>query len=212
MEPIRVCKNCGVEAYTLEDLEIFVKNKQCKHDRAPECKKCRNKRNIENRGNERPLKSRHVFLDGVESKRCTKCNIVLQLNMFYPNKHSWDGFMFRCKTCEKVYQRGWATKNPDKVKVIHARYKSKHPDRYREIQESSLNRRMTFNEKLLRFPEEFRINICEYCGKSYPNELSERTHLHHTKYDEEDPLEYTVELCRSCHITEHHKLRRMKTK
>lgn len=206
MEPLRVCRNCGLTAFTKEDLKNFVKNRECKWGYASECKKCRNKRTIENKGKEKPLKSRHVFINNIESKRCTNCNELLPLTNFYKNKNSWDGLMFRCKECENKYQKTWSKENPEKTRAVYKRYKEKHPDKYRDTQESCLNRRLTFNKKLLRFPEQFRINVCSECGKSYPNELSERTHLHHIKYDEDDPLSNTIELCRSCHAKLHWKL------
>ena len=40
-EPLRVCKNCGLKAYTTTDLDLFAKNRGCLYDRLPYCKKCK---------------------------------------------------------------------------------------------------------------------------------------------------------------------------
>lgn len=48
-----------------------------------------------------------------------------------------------------------------------------------------------------------RKNICTMCGKSYPTELKNQPHLHHTRFDPENPAANTVEVCDdpgdSCH-------------
>lgn len=41
---LRKCNGCGLEAYTLEELEHFSANKTSKHGKAMECKTCNNKR------------------------------------------------------------------------------------------------------------------------------------------------------------------------
>ena len=41
-EPLRICRKCGLEAYTEEDLEIFVSSKTHIHGRATQCKPCFN--------------------------------------------------------------------------------------------------------------------------------------------------------------------------
>ena len=38
--PLRVCRDCGVEAYTEEDLELFVYDKTSKYSRQNICIKC----------------------------------------------------------------------------------------------------------------------------------------------------------------------------
>jgi hypothetical protein len=52
----------------------------------------------------------------------------------------------------------------------------------------------------LRF--EPRKGVCSHCEK-----IDEHTHLHHTQYDDNDPLAHIVELCHSCHMKQHRKLR-----
>lgn len=54
---------------------------------------------------------------------------------------------------------------------------------------------VSFKGKTITLDFEPRKGICSNCGKK-----DAHTHLHHTKYDENDPLANTVELCASCHI------------
>jgi hypothetical protein len=53
---------------------------------------------------------------------------------------------------------------------------------------------VSFKGKTIQLDFEPRIGICSMCGKN-----DERTSLHHTQYDESDPLKYTIEICCGCH-------------
>lgn len=57
-KPLRKCRVCGLEAWTEDDLERFVKNKGDSHGRKNLCKKCDNDRAREWRKNN-PLKTRY---------------------------------------------------------------------------------------------------------------------------------------------------------
>ncbi len=43
-DPLRVCLDCGLEAYIEEDLDLFAKGKTSKYGKIKLCKKCRNER------------------------------------------------------------------------------------------------------------------------------------------------------------------------
>ena len=47
----------------------------------------------------------HLFEDGVEKKRCTKCEEYKALEGFGNNKQSWDGLQPTCKECLKQFNR-----------------------------------------------------------------------------------------------------------
>jgi len=46
-EPLRVCRVCGLEAWTEKDLDLFSKSKTSPYGRAPICNKCANKKSRE---------------------------------------------------------------------------------------------------------------------------------------------------------------------
>lgn len=46
MEALRICRGCGVQAFTREDLEDFVKDNRIKYGRDNFCKSCENDRTM----------------------------------------------------------------------------------------------------------------------------------------------------------------------
>jgi hypothetical protein len=48
-----------------------------------------------------------------------------------------------------------------------------------------------------------RTGTCKKCGISVHDGKYKRTHMHHIKYDQSDPLAHTIELCPACHCAEH---------
>lgn len=67
-------------------------------------------------------------------------------------------------------------------------------------QEGSRKSWVSFKGKTIQLDFEPRKGICSNCG-----EKDEHTHLHHTNYDEKNPLANTIELCASCHNKTHPK-------
>ena len=57
------------------------------------------------------------------------------------------------------------------------------------------------------FDQEIRTGVCYLCKKDGRTQKSERTALHHLKYDHDDKLAWTIEVCNSCHwqIDEHNR-------
>ena len=64
-------------------------------------------------------------------------------------------------------------------------------------------RRIAFKDKRPFIDEVLRTSVCTKCG------MIGRTHMHHWKYDRNNPSANTTELCSSCHSREHWKLRRI---
>lgn len=56
-----------------------------------------------------------------------------------------------------------------------------------------LNFHITFKDKRIKLDYDPKTGFCSECGKAA------KTHMHHDKYDESDPLAHTRELCESCH-------------
>jgi len=71
-----------------------------------------------------------------------------------------------------------------------------------ELLKEKDKKRIRFRDKLLRIGHNPRIGICSRC------EWEGITHMHHLKYDENNPTAYTIELCPSCHTKTHHEMRR----
>jgi hypothetical protein len=81
----------------------------------------------------------------------------------------------------------------------------------RESQLKSMKKWYKTNQKrILRFKGRHvlcdapvRTGICAMCQKSIANGEIKRTNIHHWKYDEKDPLRYTIEVCVGCHSLIH---------
>lgn len=67
-KPLRVCRHCGVEAFTEEDLETFLKSKEHPHGRTTQCKTCFNKYRKHRRDTVDRVYLRHKYADMIQ--RC----------------------------------------------------------------------------------------------------------------------------------------------
>lgn len=142
---LRKCTQCGLEAKTKDDLELFRKNPNYPFGRANICKQCVNKK----------------LRKGGE----------------------W------CESQARS-QRKW-----------HPIYNPLHNPK-----------KIRFSGKRILLRENPRTNICSQCGRRFPEELKRQTNVHHIRYDSKNPLDFTVELCNSCHAKLHHVLRKLKRK
>lgn len=59
-------------------------------------------------------------------------------------------------------------------------------------------KRIRFKGKFISLNLEPRTGVCNLCR------FVGLTHMHHTQYDESDPLKHTIEICASCHMKIHH--------
>ena len=61
-------------------------------------------------------------------------------------------------------------------------------------------RTMTWHKKKLFFDHKIKTGICYFCKREGRAQKSKVTTLHHLKYDNQDPLLWTVEVCNTCHF------------
>lgn len=99
----------------------------------------------------------------------------------------------KCQEYQKQYE-----KKP-KAKARHKRYRERHPEKIKELQEKRKGKGIRFKDKWVRLDHVPRIGICAECHKSIDKGEIKITNLHHFKYDKSDPLAHTVELCVDCH-------------
>lgn len=74
-QPLRVCRSCGLEAFTEKDLEIFVLSKNHPHGRTTQCKPCFNKYRKHRRDTEDRVYLLHKFKN--LKNRCVSSNHTL---------------------------------------------------------------------------------------------------------------------------------------
>jgi hypothetical protein len=58
---------------------------------------------------------------------------------------------------------------------------------------------LTYLRQRMYFEDPVRTGECFFCKKHGWRTRAPRTYLHHVKYDEKNPLFWTVEVCGSCH-------------
>jgi ribosomal protein L28 len=60
-------------------------------------------------------------------------------------------------------------------------------------------RRLNYLGDDIYFDQEIRTGVCYFCKKDGRTQKSQRTNLHHVKYDHSNKLDWTIEVCSSCH-------------
>ncbi len=60
-------------------------------------------------------------------------------------------------------------------------------------------RRLNFLGDDYYFDQEIRTGVCYLCKRDGRKQKSEKTELHHLRYDQTDKLSWTIEVCISCH-------------
>lgn len=96
---------------------------------------------------------------------------------------------------DKIYRE----KHHESILKLQAQWRTNN----KPVIKHNSNRRITFKGERIYLKDEPRKGICSKCDKSIEKGEVERTVLHHLKYDPDNPLENTVELCPSCHRLEH---------
>jgi len=80
----------------------------------------------------------------------------------------------------------------------HKDYFTKYNKEYNKDKRKKQNsKRLYFKNRQMTINENPRINLCSLCRNQG------LTHIHHLKYDDSEPLKYTIELCPSCHAKQH---------
>lgn len=120
--------------------------------------------------------------------------------------------------CNKCYNKQYSKNNPEYFKQYRKDnhdHRRKYDDQWRiDNREKYLEQCKRVNRKKIRFKntrpittKSPRTGICSKCKRSVGSGEIKVTNMHHTKYDESDPLAHTIELCVRCHTKEHKLLR-----
>jgi len=88
------------------------------------------------------------------------------------------------------------SKSPERVREYNKQYRLDNPEKIKFLEHRRNTQRIRFRGKQIDLDHNPRTGVCTKCG------FVGYTHLHHTKYDDTDPLKYTVELCVGCHNKE----------
>ena len=117
------------------------------------------------------------------------------------------------------YRKVYEVKYPDRVKESKQRwldnnkeqrleyvrsYREKNRGKVTAYNHENNKKRIKFKGKTLVIDHNPRTGKCSKCDRT-----DMLTNMHHTRYDESNPVAHTIELCVSCHATLHHDMRRM---
>lgn len=136
-------------------------------------------------------------------RKCCKCGLEAYnekyLEYFCKDKRSSYGHKNLCKKCQnRMVRTRW---KPSRDRLNKKWNPINHP-----INDPKA---IEFLGKRIYLKENPRTNICSKCDRKYPEELKQQTCIHHEIYDPENILAHTTELCKSCHMKLHHKIRQI---
>lgn len=80
----------------------------------------------------RGKKVKHIFVDGVEKKQCSKCGRILNLSFFYRDLSKSDGYRSTCKECDmdsyienySERRQNWKKKYLERKRILEEKKKN----------------------------------------------------------------------------------------
>jgi len=140
----------------------------------------------------------------IRSKTCFKCQTVKPLDEFYKHSAMGDGYLNKCKECNKKDALEHRLKNIEKVKK-YDRERSKLPERMKlsaqvtRVWRAEDSRRAKAHSAVARAINKGKLTrqSCIRCG-------NKKTEAHHEDYDK--PLDI-VWLCCPCHKQRHKEIK-----
>lgn len=139
----------------------------------------------------------------ISSKKCFKCNVIKPLDCFYKHPGMADGYVNKCKECNKSDAATNRAKNLEKYRA-YDRERAKNPERAKAASEVSKawraqdSRRAVAHSSVARAVRNGGLvrQPCVRCGEI-------KSLAHHEDYDK--PLE-VIWLCQPCHKQRHKEL------
>jgi hypothetical protein len=98
----------------------------------------------------------------------------------------------------KEINKKYRDEHKEERSEYNKKYYQEHIERWEEFHKDRGPRRILFKDKRITLDDIPRTGVCSWCGNT-----KLMTNIHHTQYDESDPLKHTVEICVSCHAKEH---------
>ena len=129
VEPLRVCRVCGLEAFTEEDLENFVKEKRLPYGRKAICKPCMNKYVYDRSGAKHRKNTPYL-------RKCIVCGLEAwteeDLELFKKGKTSKHNRANICKKCDSERKKKYYEAHRKKSNDASRKYYETHQEKIRE--------------------------------------------------------------------------------
>lgn len=127
-------------------------------------------------------------------KKCTKCQLELTIDNFYPSKITKDGYRYQCKSCELIQKRQWKKtprgkfhrykyKHSINGKAARKRYLKKHPEIKRREWRRCRAVRRSLGFKPINIP--FENSVAHHLDDTYVMYIPESIHIKYNGYDRE---------------------------
>lgn len=165
-KPLKKCKHCGKEANSIDDLSLFVKDKNKHLGVRNRCKACQVKLNWLNRNIGKTEEDYEEYLNRRHYRECRECGLLAKTfeeqNILFARKG--DGFLNMCKACHNKIK--WIQYN-NASEDDYIQFK-----KYKEVLQGCL-RKCTHcgleahsEEDLDNFiTNRGKLNLCKPCGK-----------------------------------------------
>ena len=111
----------------------------------------------------------HIFIDGIESKRCSKCKQALPIDEYYASKITSDRLRSTCIGCDRRGNAAAYAAHPEYHQARIDKWKREHPERMAEI-----NRERWLSDERKAWQREYR--------KQHPEKVKESTKRKNAKY------------------------------
>jgi len=69
-----------------------------------------------------------IYLTLIPFKTCSCCGVSKEISLFTKSRATKDGLQYKCKDCQKAYDKARYQANPDKVKARHKAWGEAHKD------------------------------------------------------------------------------------
>lgn len=100
------------------------------------------------------------------------------------------------KEQENQYCKEYYNKNKEYFKEYFAK-------RTKEYVKNNNSKRLKYKDKQIRIKQNIKTGYCSRCSNNIYDGSCNLTSLHHIRYNDDDPLKHTIELCNPCHRKQH---------
>src|ERR1035437_2837017 len=96
-------------------------------------------------------------------KKCPKCNNEYGLTNFWKDRTKKDGYSCYCIECDKIRQKTWQTKYPEKMRTCQKNWGKNNPEKVKAQKQRGYQKSQLFMDKI---KESLGCQLCRETEKS----------------------------------------------
>ena len=162
---------------------------------------------LDTRGRPRRFIKGHANRGGIsrveKQRKCSVCNAVTT----YVDPRGYEVWYIDKDVgllCKRCYDKRRYELNKERILEYNRGYQEAHKEEHRKHN----RRRVSFKGRQIHVESCPRLGQCPECGRRVGVDAIKITNRHHDEYHNDDVLKDTRELCVSCHMKEHIKIRK----